>query len=458
MAGAARAQTNDPPPLPDAVKKASAAVVAMHPYGASGIKLGRGTGFVLEDGRIVTNAHVVTGADRVEVFSPRGTLLGVARYAEHLSTRFDLAILPRLSSESGLRLSQLVPSVGDRIVVVGAPEGPANSVAAGVIGAYRDISGSRRIELTAPVAPGSSGGPVVNLSGEVVGVSVATRASSPNAHFAVPATDLVALKSSPPGRYAFPLGESPLPTAQIAPGSVPAPVTVELGTPALGRLEAGDFVDDDTTYVDFFRIELRRGQTVTATLTASTFDPFLFLANQHGDDIAADDDSGGDLAARIVFTAPADGVYMWQVTSRRPGSGAYTLDVVSGALPLAATTDRESDPRWRRAGRAQSGAFVQDFDTQSLVVVGDQQYRVWVRTVYSSTQTSDGESYDRHLNLRIVDCARQRTRTLQTSVFLGERLVYSSAEAATPHWTAWAPESVGEGVARQVCAYAGSQR
>src|SRR5687767_11985406 len=80
--------------IPELVRVASPAVVSIKMFDASGAETGLGSGFVLRDGRVVTNAHVVAGATRVEVFSADGRLLGTTPHAVAYSSSVDLAVLP----------------------------------------------------------------------------------------------------------------------------------------------------------------------------------------------------------------------------------------------------------------------------------------------------------------------------------------------------------------------------
>jgi S1-C subfamily serine protease len=74
--------------------RATPAVVLLNVFDASGRQSAIGSGFIAPDGRVVTNMHVVEGADHVEVISARGRLLVSASYAEAISTTVDIAILP----------------------------------------------------------------------------------------------------------------------------------------------------------------------------------------------------------------------------------------------------------------------------------------------------------------------------------------------------------------------------
>jgi S1-C subfamily serine protease len=191
--------------LPELVRRSERAVVLLRVYDSAGQQLGLGSGFAVADGRVVTNAHVLEGAAYVEVYDYQDRLLGTTDHAHSLSTRVDLALLPAIGAIAGvLPLESREPPVGESIVVFGAPQGLTNTVSNGIVSGYREWEGIRWMQITAPISPGSSGGPVLNERGQVVGVSVALLGDGQNLNFAVPVSDVYALVGSPPGRLAFP--------------------------------------------------------------------------------------------------------------------------------------------------------------------------------------------------------------------------------------------------------------
>ncbi len=156
-----------------------------------------GSGFILHaDGYIVTNAHVVTSADEVEVKLNNGSILParvLAADAEH-----DLAVL-RVDVPEGVKLqpvelgdsSDLMP--GEPVIAIGNPLGYEHSVTTGIISATnRPLRVSRRLELTdliqtdTPINPGNSGGPLLNAYGQVIGINSAIRGDAQNIGFAIP--------------------------------------------------------------------------------------------------------------------------------------------------------------------------------------------------------------------------------------------------------------------------------
>ena len=181
-------------PTPQQIaKKALAATVLLVMEDANGELLGYGSGFFVRSNQIATNFHVIDGA-------AQGTAKRVGQETEYtiegvtaLDENHDLAILQ--VSSSGVQPLLLGDSdtveIGDAIYVAGNPKGYfEGTFSDGIISAIRGDSASKRLQMTAPVSSGSSGGPVLNSSGEVIGVSFATFRGGQNLNFAIPSNYL----------------------------------------------------------------------------------------------------------------------------------------------------------------------------------------------------------------------------------------------------------------------------
>jgi S1-C subfamily serine protease len=158
---------------------------------------GTGSGFLVDPHHVVTNFHVIEDAvdATLEANSDRTilTVHGVAAY----SREADLAVL-RVSpvDRSPLPIAQgETVDVGAEILVFGSPQGYTGTVSAGIVSAFRTIDGRPLMQMTAPVSPGSSGGPVVS-GGYVVGVTVSSVVEAQNINFAVRVSELRRLLES----------------------------------------------------------------------------------------------------------------------------------------------------------------------------------------------------------------------------------------------------------------------
>lgn len=454
LAAALAAPAQGQIPVPRIVQRAGPAVVSLKTFDADGRELMLGSGFVLRDGRIVTNAHVVEGAVRAEVFDAEGRLMGTASHAEALSSVVDLAVLPRLGNpRNTVSLARHAPIVGEEVVAIGAPEGLTNTVSNGIVSAYRDVEGQRMMQITAPLSEGSSGGPVLNRRGEVVGVSVAVFEAGQNLNFAVPLEDVRAIVGSPAGIVAFTsAGGGTQADGPPVPGA-PRPSTIRVGQAAvIGALQDGDAAFEGGGFFDLYTFSARRGQRLTITLRSDEFDPYLRLARVGGEEeldwVGEDDDGGLGTDARLSVTTPADGEYWIAVTAFDEAAGAYELSLREGA-DGAAAAGQELDDRWVPAGEAEG--FERFLDRTRISAQGDGVYRVWVRSIYAHPYTDDyGDTYDNVLSMMDYDCAGQRWRAVQIIQYLGGEVVWTSDDEPA-EWAAWVPDSVGETTGQVAC-------
>ncbi len=151
------------------------AVVTIFSYGRYGIRLGQGSGFfITSDGALVTNHHVIDSAKVIKV--KIGKRLIKARPI-YVNKKSDVVIL-KINSESikipSLRLGDTSRiAIGDKVYVIGTPLGLEHTFSDGIVSAIRRLDDDKQkyIQFTAPVSPGSSGGPVFNKDGEVIGIA-----------------------------------------------------------------------------------------------------------------------------------------------------------------------------------------------------------------------------------------------------------------------------------------------
>lgn len=448
--------------VPQVVQRSGPAVVSLKTFDARGREMVLGSGFILRDGRIVTNAHVVQGAARADVFDAEGRLLGTVRHAEALDAAVDLAVLPRIGTPRGtVQLARQAPPVGEEVVAIGAPEGLTNTVSNGIVSAYRDVDGQRMMQITAPLSEGSSGGPVLNRRGEVVGVSVAVYDAGQNLNFAVPLDDVRAIVEATAGRVAFDAGgRRGRPGPDGGDGTFAAsdarPGSIRVGQPAIrGALERGDAAfEDGGGYFDLYSFQARRGQRLTITLRSDDFDAYLRLGHARSsndmDWVGEDDDGGLGTNAHLSVTAPADGEYWVAVSAYDEAPGGYELAVRESGQDAGSGGEEEAlDDRWVAAGEAEG--FERFVDRTRLAPQGAGVYRVWVRSIYAEPYTDEfGDTYDNVLSRMDYDCTRRRWRAVQLIQYLGGEIVWTSDEEPG-EWQDWVPESVGETTGETAC-------
>ncbi len=173
-----------------ALRTAVRASVRVRSIGCEGVETG--SGFALDEHTLVTNAHVVSGAERLQVDTWDGHQLAVT--GSIAATVADLAVVrTREALPASVPLAGADPDGGEAVTVVGYPRGEALARAAGVVTALVDdplgASSAPALQVEARVAPGSSGSAVVDGGGAVVGVVYAGATTGEHA-YAVPVSVL----------------------------------------------------------------------------------------------------------------------------------------------------------------------------------------------------------------------------------------------------------------------------
>jgi S1-C subfamily serine protease len=193
--GAARAQED----LPALIQKIQPAVVTVMGFDAKDKVIRLGSGFFVSDrGHLITSRHNLQGIFRAEVKLPRGERYPLTTVVAE-DDKADLLKLsvPVPGGTPFLPVADLRPQVGEHVLVVGNPLGLEQSVSEGLVSALRTIPGRGEVvQISAPISPGSSGGPVVNRRGQVIGV-VAFQVKGQQINFAVPAAKILALRDGP---------------------------------------------------------------------------------------------------------------------------------------------------------------------------------------------------------------------------------------------------------------------
>jgi tetratricopeptide (TPR) repeat protein len=184
--------------LKDVIKRVMPATVLVVTYDASGQILLQGSGFfVSEKGEVITNYHVISGAISAVVKLPDGS---VYKATDVLAEDINSDLIKLKVDTNGSRVQYLplykaLVEVGEKIVVIGSPQGLESTVSDGIVSAVRVVEGfGSIIQITAPISPGSSGSAVVNMKGEVVGVASAQILEGQNLNFVVPAGKITELK------------------------------------------------------------------------------------------------------------------------------------------------------------------------------------------------------------------------------------------------------------------------
>jgi len=176
--------------IPAIAKAANGAVVSIVMSDKNGNPIAQGSGFIVsKDGVIVTNYHVIAEGTSAVVKLPDGAFYLVDGVLEFDKAR-DIAVIKAHGEH--FRTLTLGDSdhvqVGQEVVAIGNPLSLESTVSNGIVSSVRSIDekGGKYLQITAPISPGSSGGPLFNMAGQVIGVTTMYLKGGENLNFAIP--------------------------------------------------------------------------------------------------------------------------------------------------------------------------------------------------------------------------------------------------------------------------------
>jgi len=179
----------------DIAQKSFPSVVMLLMEDANSQPLSLGSGFFVDDDLVATNLHVVEGASggyakivgEKQKYDIAG-FVGIDPQRDLVLLKITAARAPFLSLGDSRRVA-----VGDEIYAIGNPQGLEGTFSEGIISGIRKVGKDILLQITAPISPGSSGGPILNAQGEVIGVAVAAFRGGQNLNFAIPSSYLTSL-------------------------------------------------------------------------------------------------------------------------------------------------------------------------------------------------------------------------------------------------------------------------
>jgi len=189
----------------------------------------RGSGFYVAPNIIATNFHVMEGATRATARITNTNIEVEVIGFLAVNREVDLVLLQVTGNpQRPLSIANRNTSVGESIFVIGAPRGLEGSISDGIVSALRNRDGVFEAQISAPISSGSSGSPVVNQMGEVIGVATWTFVDGQNLNFATSRVHLQELmqekRSRPtrlsaldPRRATAPIVNQPARVEQIPP-------------------------------------------------------------------------------------------------------------------------------------------------------------------------------------------------------------------------------------------------
>lgn len=166
----------------------ASSVVLIAVHNAEGEIVGTGSGIMIgKDGYILTNHHVIAGGRTYSVRIENDEQVYITSEVVKYHSVLDLAIIRIERTLTPLPIYKGSKKLvrGQKVVAIGSPLGLFNSVSDGIISGFRNIRDVEMIQFTAPVSHGSSGGALLNMQGQVIGISTAGIDSGQNINLAV---------------------------------------------------------------------------------------------------------------------------------------------------------------------------------------------------------------------------------------------------------------------------------
>lgn len=366
-ATSANSATREPTPFSPANAVPSVGTMFVYTNGSSAPNR-QGTAWVCDDGVLVTNYHVIEDAILCRFKSSDGRMFHCSGVLAS-SKDDDLALV---SFENGstlpsLPISDSLPALGEEVVAIGTPRGLEHSIAKGIVSSIRlseDGHPGRNpiVQVTAPISPGSSGSPLLDKTGRVVGVITSSRVDGQLLNFAASTVSINELRPHAPVAFssrALP-GLAKLSPAQLH-GSI---VTL---------LEQHNPVSAESVLRDLL---LKKDLVVTdrlwllARLTQSLYERCDDVAAMHGAGFLYD---GKPYRFQFFHDAPPPAFLHYELAQN-------ASDAMSEAFALAGVR--------RVATTAQAGIG----DDPRMIAEGDKQFNDWLRASLAEHQSASPNS------------------------------------------------------------------
>ena len=182
-------------PRVDTVRLVSSASGVVRVFDQAGGNLAQGSGFFVEPDVFITDHHVIDGGIQATVTVGGNVTIPIAGVLA-VDRVHDLVALQTVRpGPAQLALATAEPQIGDAVSVYGAPLGLSGTLSTGIVSAAPDAN-QNRLQISAPISPGSSGSPVMTPSGEVIGVVTAIQITGQAINFAAPVRFVRALLAS----------------------------------------------------------------------------------------------------------------------------------------------------------------------------------------------------------------------------------------------------------------------
>ena len=329
------------------------AVVTIHALDADGQTIASGTGFfVAPEGMVVTAAHVLADAAGCSIELSDGETMRCTVAASDTAKDVMMLLVPGTPPAMLRWGSSTAAKDGDDISVVSNPLGQLpGTLSKGIISASRVVGGTKLLQISAAISHGSSGAPLLNAQGQVIGVIRSTIESGQSLNFAT-ATDAMRNLQMDPAAVAEAqtVLHKPVLAERQEPPTSPTSAAgtshaIAVGQSVNGTLTDNDELYPDTSYYQRWSLTTRPNQPVTIDLASPDFDPVLIVLGA-ADSTLVNDDGGPACASRVAFTASSSGPFTILVnttSSPHRQAGRFTLAVSAGEHALDEAHDCQAN-------------------------------------------------------------------------------------------------------------------
>ena len=368
------------------ISLARKAVVTIQALDANGQLMASGTGFFVTEGYVITAAHVLEDAAgcRIEMSDGQQQRCSVAA----ADTNKDVAMLTvsgrppstlRWGSSEGTK-------DGDEVTVISNPLGQLpGTVSRGIISASRVVNGTKLLQISAAISHGSSGAPVLNARGQVIGIVRSTIEAGQSLNFAT-ATD--AIRNLNNDQVAVAEGAALLTPKNIvstagnsgargSAGSFVSMPQISIGQTISGNLAGTDSLYPDTTYYKMYQFTTTPGREITIDLSSSDFDPVLIVRGEGLAQSIVDDDGGPGCASRVSQAFLGRGPYRILVnTTASPHrqTGRFTLAISDGSQHVQGRSENDCGVQPAAATAIRVGETINGALTSSDSLYPDNSY------------------------------------------------------------------------------------
>ncbi|MEO0348862.1 MAG: trypsin-like peptidase domain-containing protein [Cyanobacteria bacterium P01_A01_bin.15] len=224
-------------------------------------------------------------------------------------------------------LASGMAQVGQQAFAIGNPFGLQGTFTVGIVSRIDPERGL--VQTDAAINPGSSGGPLLNRRGELIGVNTSIFTTGENAGsigigFAIATPQVIPFIAAVQNGTAS--------TVASRQGQViqePSPITID-GSAVADRLDSNSNLLPDNSYFNAYTFEGRAGQQISITMSSDQLDSYLLLYGPNQEDLGRDDDSGGGRNARLDITLATGGTYLVLANSYgATEQGPYELSISS---------------------------------------------------------------------------------------------------------------------------------